>query len=127
MLNILPGKPPALPPSLPSSLPDTLRGGVGTLRKHRAAVNAVHGADVREPTRVSASADRTVRVWDAARQRKLATLRGHEGGVACAQFAPDAAQVVSVGADGTLRWWDWRASRETTGCHKAISAIRPSL
>ena len=93
-----------------------------TLRKHRAAVNAVHWADLREPTLVSASADRTVRVWDAARQRKLVTLRGHEGAVACAQFAPDAAQVASVAADGTVRWWDWRASRETAK-HRVHGAI----
>ena len=93
-----------------------------TLRKHRAAVNTVHWADLREPTLVSASADRTVRVWDAARQRKLVTLRGHEGAVACAQFAPDAAQVASVGADGTLRWWDWRAARETAK-HRVHGAI----
>ena len=93
-----------------------------TLRKHRAAVNAVHWADVPEPTLVSASADRTVRVWDAARQRKVATLRGHEGGVACAQFAPGAAQVASVGADGTLRWWDWRAVRETAA-HRIHGAV----
>jgi serine/threonine protein kinase len=34
------------------------------------------------------------------------TLAGHRGAVTAVAFAKDGQQVLSIGADGTLRWWD---------------------
>jgi WD40 repeat protein len=38
---------------------------------------------------VTASFDKTVRIWDAATAKEIAVLRGHEGAVWPAAFSPD--------------------------------------
>jgi predicted NACHT family NTPase len=56
---------------------------------------------------VSASADRTVRVWNAsAADPALLVLRGHAGPVWSAAFNHDATRIVSSGEDGTVRTWN---------------------
>ena len=50
---------------------------------------------------VTASADKTARVWRAA----TATLGGHESYLWSAQFSPDAARVVTASEDKTARIW----------------------
>lgn len=55
---------------------------------------------------VSASADNTLRLWDAASGQCLLTLAGHERSVYSCAFSPDARRIVSASADGTLRLWD---------------------
>jgi WD40 repeat protein len=55
---------------------------------------------------VSASADRTVRVWDAASGAQLMVLHGHTDGVDSAAFSPDGRRIVSASNDRTVRVWD---------------------
>jgi WD40 repeat protein len=75
-------------------------------RGHTGAVNSVcFHADGR--TLLTAGADRTVRLWDAAtgEPRRL-PLRGHTDEVFSAVFVPGEARVVSGGRDRVLRVWD---------------------
>jgi WD40 repeat protein/outer membrane protein OmpA-like peptidoglycan-associated protein len=54
---------------------------------------------------VSASTDRTARVWDVASQKTLFVLRGHTNAVQAAQFSPDGQRIVTASLDGTIRLW----------------------
>ena len=55
---------------------------------------------------VTASYDRTARVWDAATGAEIAVLKGHEDGVNSAAFSPDGTRVVTASNDKTARLWD---------------------
>jgi hypothetical protein len=55
---------------------------------------------------VSASADRTVRVWDVGAASCTATLQGHTGAVQDCAVSPDGSWAVSASADTTLKIWD---------------------
>ncbi|KAH8049555.1 hypothetical protein JL722_11851 [Aureococcus anophagefferens] len=59
---------------------------------------------------VTASYDRTVRVWDAATGATLMTLRNHTL-VYCCAFSPDGSRVVTGSLGGTAWVWDVRASQ----------------
>ncbi|MEC7118520.1 MAG: hypothetical protein VXW65_01275, partial [Pseudomonadota bacterium] len=56
---------------------------------------------------VSASDDKTVRVWSAETGELLQTLEGHSRGVMSAAFSPGGENIVSTSADETLRLWTW--------------------
>ena len=53
---------------------------------------------------VTASRDRTARLWDA-EGRAVAALRGHDGPVYSAVFSPDGLRVLTASKDGTARVW----------------------
>jgi WD40 repeat protein/serine/threonine protein kinase len=55
---------------------------------------------------VSASADKTVRVWKADGSGASIVLRGHDEAVVWASFSPDGRQVVSASLDKTVRVWN---------------------
>ena len=55
---------------------------------------------------VTASTDRTARIWDAATGHTLVVLAGHDSAVAAAVFSPDGKKVVTGSADKTARIWD---------------------
>ena len=61
---------------------------------------------------VTASEDKTARVWDAATGQELVVLRGHDGRVRSAQFSPDGRYIVTASWDGTARVWDTATGRE---------------
>ncbi len=61
---------------------------------------------------VTASQDRTARVWDAATGKEIAVLRGHEDSVYSAAFSPDGARVVTASVDRTARVWDAATGKE---------------
>ena len=57
---------------------------------------------------VTASADKTARVWDAASGQLLTSLEGHTGWVTSAVFSPDpdGQRLVTTSRDGTAKVWD---------------------
>lgn len=73
-----------------------------TLRRvlvgHRAAVNVV---DFDEKYIVSASGDRTIKVWNTSSCEFVHTLNGHKRGIACLQYRDRL--VVSGSSDNTIR------------------------
>jgi WD40 repeat protein len=48
----------------------------------------------------------TVRLWDAASGRAVASLAGHSGWVSSAAFSPDGGRIVTASWDNTARVWD---------------------
>jgi WD40 repeat protein len=64
-------------------------------------------------TLASASADHTVRLWDAQAHRQLgAPLTGHTDTVDAIAFSPDGRTLASGGDDTTIRFWDASSHRE---------------
>jgi len=55
---------------------------------------------------VTASSDRTARVWDSATGQPLETLAGHVNSVLSAVFSPDGKRIVTASQDDTARLWD---------------------
>src|SRR5947208_4715 len=61
---------------------------------------------------VTASSDRTARLWDATSGAEIAVLRGHEGYVWSAAFSPDRTRIVTASEDKTARLWDAASGAE---------------
>ena len=55
---------------------------------------------------VSASDDRTLKVWDLASGTELRTLAGHDHAVRAVAVTPDGRHAVSASVDRTLKVWD---------------------
>src|SRR5450755_1735608 len=62
---------------------------------------------------VSASNDRTLKVWDLESGRELQTLSGHAGWVRAVALAPDDPwRAVSASSDRTIKVWELQSGRE---------------
>ena len=61
---------------------------------------------------VTASSDRTVRIWDLHNGKETHCLEGHCGPVFSVCITQDKSQIVSVSADSTVRVWDWPGAKE---------------
>ncbi|KAF2471820.1 WD40 repeat-like protein [Lindgomyces ingoldianus] len=81
-----------------------------TLEGHGAAVNAIQ---ILEGQIVSASGDRSVKVWDVRTGACQRTFSGHSKGIACVQF--DGRRIVSGSSDETVRIFD-RATGAEVAC-----------
>ncbi|KAF9974424.1 hypothetical protein BGZ73_002192 [Actinomortierella ambigua] len=83
-----------------------------TLVGHRAAVNAVQFSPEGSSNSftgqnrivVSASGDRTIKIWSLETGECLRTLEGHTRGIACIQFEGNT--VISGSSDQTIKIWD---------------------
>jgi WD40 repeat protein len=69
----------------------------------------------------SASADGTVKVWDAATGRLVRTFKGHDGFVYSVCFSPDGKRLASASMDKTVKVWDAATGKELLSLkgHKA--------
>ncbi|WP_147333195.1 hypothetical protein, partial [Archangium gephyra] len=54
---------------------------------------------------VTASLDKTARVWKADGRGEPVVLRGHEASVSSAEFSPDGHRIVTASSDKTARVW----------------------
>jgi hypothetical protein len=91
-------------------------GGVsGALAQEAERVRTGSAAFSPEGARVvTASGDKTARLWDAATGKQVAVLRGHDDLVRSAAFSPDGSRVVTASEDKTARLWDVGAIPEAT-------------
>jgi hypothetical protein len=55
---------------------------------------------------VTASSDKTARLWETESGKLLATLQGHEDWVNGAQFSPDGKRIVTASSDKAARLWE---------------------
>ena len=62
-------------------------------------------------TVVTASEDKTARLWDAASGKELQRLT-HDGAVSAASFSPDGRTVLTASEDKTARLWDAASGKE---------------
>jgi WD40 repeat protein len=74
---------------------------------------------------LSASRDRTLRLWDLATGKCVRTLEGHQGRVTSALLCPDGRFCLSASSDGTLRLWELATGKcvRTLSGHAAWSNV----
>src|SRR5262249_30243379 len=60
---------------------------------------------------VTASKDRTARIWDATTGKAIVLLRGHENSVNAAAFSPDGTRIVTAAEDKTAPIWDAKSGK----------------
>ena len=87
-------------------LPDLPPPGlVRTLRNHTSEITSCAISPTGDWL-LSGSADRTLKIWDAASGQLLHTLTGHTSFVTACAISPDGSWLLSASADCTFRVWD---------------------
>ncbi len=73
---------------------------------------------------MSASDDRSAKVWDASTGKEMSALQGHTAGIADAQFTPDGTSLFTVSPDRGGRYWDIAAGMFVRGFSQAGGLAR---
>jgi hypothetical protein len=81
---------------------------------------------------ISASADRTLKVWDLASAKERLTLAGHKGPVTACAVTPNGRYIVSASLDRTLAVWDPKNNQQVSTLHgdaafRAVAATDRSV
>jgi F-box and WD-40 domain protein 1/11 len=92
---------------------------IGCLEGHGAAVNALQ---IHENEVVSASGDRTVKIWNWPEQKCTRTLVGHTKGIACVQY--DGRRVVSGSSDNEVKVFDKVSGLEVASLRAHTNLVR---
>ncbi|MGI8502529.1 MAG: AAA-like domain-containing protein [Hassallia sp.] len=73
-------------------------------------------------TLASASDDSSIKLWNIATGKKIATLTGHKDGVNSATYSPDGKTLVSTSVDKTIKLWNVATGKEisTLTGHKDV-------
>src|SRR5262249_27264127 len=113
-------------PSLPASLPPHVARILGDGRlRHGGVVNAL--AFNKAGTRlVTAGAEGTVKVWDAATGPEGVPYAGHTDAVRAVAFSHDGKFIASGGADKEIRIWEAETGKDVkplTGHTEAVSGL----
>ncbi|KAF7961226.1 hypothetical protein EAE96_000892 [Botrytis aclada] len=92
---------------------------ISKLKGHGAAVNAVQvlGDEV-----VSASGDRTVKIWNWRKNTCVRTLIGHSKGIACVQY--DGRRIVSGSSDNEVKVFDRESGLEVASLRGHTNLVR---
>ncbi len=112
----------AVAPTLRAGMPVPQLAKEGLMTAYSVAKNSrpLHGHSDRVDSAVfdpsgmrvlSASTDRTARIWDAHTGRQLLLFAGHRAMLTTAIFSPDGALVLTTSADGTARIWEVASGR----------------
>jgi len=59
---------------------------------------------------VTASDDKSVKIWGVGRRKFISALLGHNNWVRCARYAPDGQLIVTCSDDKTVRLYDPNSS-----------------
>ena len=96
--------------------------GTGLLRTLAGHSGSVNGVAVTPDGRraVSASADKTLKVWDLETGAELRTLAGHSDRVNGVAVTPDGRRAVSASEDNTLKVWDLETRRRTAHARRPL-------
>jgi WD40 repeat protein len=76
---------------------------------------------------LTASEDRTARVWDTTSGAELAVLRGHTGVLCSAVFDPTGARVLTASEDRTARLWDAVSGAQIAVLRGHESSVRSAV
>jgi WD40 repeat protein len=66
----------------------------------------------RRQTAISASGDKTLKIWDTETGTEVRTLSGHTNWVNAVAIAPDGKTAISASGDDTLKIWDTETGTE---------------
>ena len=72
---------------------------------------------------VSASKDKTIKIWDAANGSLVRTLTGHTADVKCVDISDDGTKIVSGGADSLIKIWDFNSGAQLKSFKNTGSGI----